>query len=118
MSGGSEASVIVIGAGIAGASVAWRLAERGRVTLLEQADSAGYPHSGRSASVLSESSGHRVMCALAAASRPFFVSPPGGFCDFPLVSPRGLLWVGEATDAGLLDELVRSARGIARLYGG
>ena len=95
MTGGSEASAIVIGAGIAGASAAWALAERGTVTLLEQADSAGYHASGRSASVLSETSGHRIVCALAAASRPFFVSPPDGFVDHPLLSPRGLLWVGE-----------------------
>jgi D-arginine dehydrogenase len=113
MSRGSEASAIVIGAGIAGASAAWALAERGSVTLLEQADSAGYHASGRSASVLSETSGHHIVCALAAASRPFFVSPPDGFVDHPLLSPRGLLWVGEDTDAELLDELARSARTIA-----
>ena len=109
----SEASAIVIGAGIAGASAAWALAERGSVTLLEQADSAGYHASGRSASVLSETSGHRIVCALAAASRPFLEFPPDGFVDHSLLSPRGLLWVGEETDAELLDELACSAHAIA-----
>ncbi|MEP7202805.1 MAG: FAD-dependent oxidoreductase [Ilumatobacteraceae bacterium] len=113
MSSGCEASAIVIGAGIAGASAACALAERGTVILLEQADSAGYHASGRSASVLSETSGHRVVCALAAASRAFFVSPPAGFVDHSLLSPRGLLWVGEETDVDLLDELARSGPTIA-----
>jgi len=114
MTGGSEASAIIIGAGIAGASAAWALAELGSVTLLEQADSAGYHASGRSASVLSETSGHHIVCSLAAASRPFFESPPDGFVDHELLSPCGLLWVGEDTDAGLLDQLAQSARTIDR----
>ena len=113
MSRCSEASAIVIGAGIAGASAAWALAERGSVTLVEQADSAGYHASGRSASLLSETSGHRIVCALAEASRRFFLSPPDGFVDHPLLSPRGLLWVGEDADAERLDEVARSARTIA-----
>jgi D-arginine dehydrogenase len=112
MSHGSNPSAFVVGAGIAGASAAWALAERGAVTLLEQTDFAGYHASGKSASVLSETSGHRIVCALAAASRSFFESPPAGFVDFPLLSPRGLLWVGEETDSDLLDELARSARTI------
>ena len=113
MTGSSEASIIVIGAGIAGASAAWALAARCSVILLEQADAPGYHASGRSASVLSETSGHRVVCALAAASRSFFESPPAGFVDHSLLSPRGLLWVGELADVELLDELANSARAIA-----
>ncbi len=113
MNHGPEVSAVVIGAGIAGAAAAWALAERGTVILVEQADSAGYHASGRSASVLSETSGHRTVCALAAASRSFFESPPAGFVDHPLLSPRGLLWVGELADAEVLDELALSARAIA-----
>jgi D-arginine dehydrogenase len=50
---------------------------------------------------------------LAAASRPFFESPPTGFADHPLLSPRGLLWLGELDDVALLDELAVAARDIA-----
>ncbi|MEO8266294.1 MAG: FAD-dependent oxidoreductase [Ilumatobacteraceae bacterium] len=104
---------IVIGAGIAGASAAWTLAEHGSVVLVEQEDSPGYHASGRSASVLSETSGHRVVCALTAASRSFFESPPAGFADHPLLSPRGLLWVGEYGDTALLDDIAATARTVA-----
>ena len=72
---------VVVGAGIAGASAGWALAEHGRVAVVEQAPAAGVHASGRSASVLSETSGHRVVCALAAASRAFFEAPPEGFAD-------------------------------------
>jgi D-arginine dehydrogenase len=110
---GSEVSAVVVGAGIAGASAAWALAEHGSVILVEQAGSPGYHASSRSASVLSETSGNPIVCALAAASRSFFESPPTGFVDHPLLSPRGLLWVGELADAAILDELALSARAIA-----
>ncbi len=113
MSHGSELSAIVIGAGIAGASAAWALAERGSVVLVEQERAAGVHASGRSASVLSETSGHRVVCALAAASRPFFESPPPGFVDHPLLAPRGLLWLGELDSTSLLDDLAAAAQAIA-----
>lgn len=108
-----DAACIVIGAGIAGASAAWALAEHGSVILVEQAASAGYHASGRSASVLSETSGHRVVCALAASSRSFFESPPAGFADHPLLSPRGLLWVGALAESSRLDELARASRAVA-----
>ncbi|MBI5090393.1 MAG: FAD-binding oxidoreductase [Actinobacteria bacterium] len=111
--GAAEPIAIVVGAGIAGASAAWALAEHGPVVLVEREPSAGFHASGRSASVLSETSGHRVVCALAAASRPFFESPPQGFAEHPLLSPRGLLWVGETGDATALDALARDAASIA-----
>lgn len=103
---------VVIGAGIAGASAAWALSEHGSVALVEQAGAPGYHATGRSASVLSETSGHRVVCALAAASRPFFESPPEGFAEHPLLSPRGLLWVGEASDSDTLDALAANGAAI------
>ena len=99
--------VVVIGAGIAGASAAWALAEHASVALVEQTQSPGHHATGRSASILSETSGHRVLCALAAASRAFFESPPDNFAAHPLLSPRGLLWVGEDTDSEALDALAR-----------
>jgi D-arginine dehydrogenase len=104
---------VVVGAGIAGTSAGWALAEHARVAVVEQAPAAGVHASGRSASVLSETSGHRVVCALAAASRAFFETPPDGFADHPLLSPRGLLWVGESQDAALLDELAEAGRNVA-----
>ena len=61
---------VVVGAGIAGASAAWALARTGRrVALIEQEPQPGVHATGRSAATLSETSGTRAVCALAAASR-------------------------------------------------
>jgi D-arginine dehydrogenase len=105
--------VCVVGAGIAGASAAYELAADAAVVVVEQEAAPGHHATGRSASVLSETSGHPLVCAMAAASRAFLTSPPEGFCDHALLSPRGLVWVGRAEDEPLLDELAASARGIA-----
>lgn len=105
---------VVIGAGIAGASAAAALAARapGTVTLVEQEPLPAHHASGRSASLLNETSGHPMVCALAHLSRPFFEHPPAGFADHPLLTPRGLLWVGESGDEPLLDALAAAARRI------
>lgn len=103
-------TVVVIGAGIAGASAAWELAADHDVVLLEQEPQPGHHATGRSAAILSETSGPRAVCALARASRPFLEAPPAGFADHPLTSPRGLLWVGRAGDEPLLDAIESVAR--------
>lgn len=113
--------VVVIGAGMAGASAAWALSEHADVLLVEQEAHAGHHATGRSAAVLSETSGTPLTCALAAASRPFLAAPPRDFVDHPLVSPRGLLWVGQPGDEAALDALAdegsRHARGVGRIGG-
>jgi D-arginine dehydrogenase len=106
--------VTVIGAGIAGASAAWELAEAHEVTLVELESQPGVHATGRSAAVLSETSGLRPVCALARASRDFLENPPDGFADHPVTGPRGLLWVGEADDVAALDDLAAvAASGVA-----
>lgn len=102
---------VVVGAGIAGAAAAAMLAAEAGVVdvvLVERESQAAQHASGRSASVLSETSGHLAVCALARLSRPFFESPPAGFADHPLLSPRGLMWVGEEGDEPALDALAVS----------
>jgi len=104
------ARAVVVGAGIAGASAAWSLADELDVVLVEAEPQPGVHATGRSAAVLSETSGHPAVCALAAASRAFFESPP--LATPPLLSRRGLLWVGSATSAGALDATARAARSL------
>jgi D-arginine dehydrogenase len=108
-----DVDVVVIGGGIAGASAAWHLAATRRVALVEQEAAIGHHATGRSASVLSETSGHPVVCALARASRPFFERPPDDFGPTPLLSPRGVAWVGREEDAERLDRFFDDARRIA-----
>jgi len=107
---GDTFDVVVIGAGIAGAAAAWSLAEHLRVVLVERESAPGVHATGRSASVLSETSGHPVVCVLARASRPFFERPPDAFCETPLLTARGLAWVGQGDDADVLDAFAESAR--------
>ncbi|CAB3775004.1 NAD(P)/FAD-dependent oxidoreductase [Paraburkholderia humisilvae] len=80
---------IVIGAGIAGASLSAFLAAHGDVTLLERENAPGYHSSGRSAAILSVAIEEEAMRSLAIGSRGFFNNPPEGFSDYPLVHPRG-----------------------------
>src|ERR1700678_1327137 len=65
----NHADVIVIGAGIAGASVAAHLAAERRVLLLEREDRAGYHSTGRSAALFTENYGNTTTRGLTAASR-------------------------------------------------
>lgn len=88
--------VLVIGAGIAGASAAFALAPRHRVVVLERESQPSYHTSGRSAAQFAEAFGPPLVRALARASRPFFAAPPAGFADHALMTPRASLVVGRA----------------------
>lgn len=88
--------MIVVGAGIAGASVAFALAPMRPVVLLEREAQPGYHSTGRSAAILTETYGTAAVRALAMGSRGFFETPPAGFSDTPLLAPRGLLHVADA----------------------
>ena len=95
----------VIGAGIAGASVAAELAGRARVLLLEMESRPGYHATGRSAAVFAASYGPAPVRALARASLPFLRHPPAGFCEHPLLSDRGILMVADPHQGKVLDRL-------------
>ncbi|WP_214327472.1 NAD(P)/FAD-dependent oxidoreductase [Nonomuraea sediminis] len=82
---------VVIGGGIAGASAGYFLAQHGRVTVLEGEPIPGIHATGRSAAWFSEYYGGPEVRALTAASRDFYETPPPGFGDAPLLSPRGAL---------------------------
>lgn len=84
---------VVVGAGIAGASVAYWLAPHGRVLVLERESQPGYHSTGRSAALFMASYGGPQVRALSLASLPFYAQPPEGFSEHPLISPRGALMV-------------------------
>jgi D-arginine dehydrogenase len=91
-----HADVIVIGAGIAGASVAYELAASRSVLLLERESQPGYHTTGRSAALFTETYGNSAMRALTRASKRFLAAPPPGFASTPLLSRRGTLLVARA----------------------
>jgi D-arginine dehydrogenase len=95
---------IIVGAGIAGASLAAHLARRGRVLLVEGEDQPGYHTTGRSAALFSTIYGNAPVRALSRASRDFLFEPPAGFSDVPLVHPRPTLFFARPGQLHLLDE--------------
>ena len=85
--------VIVVGAGMAGASVGWQLAQAGRqVLVLERESQPGYHTTGRSAALFEEHYGPLQVQALTRASRAFYEQPPAGFTDYPILHPRGVMY--------------------------
>jgi len=94
--------IVVIGAGIAGASVAAELARTHRVALLEREDLPGYHSTGRSAALFSEIYGNEPVRALSRASRDFFFNTPDGFSPSPLVKPRGSLHIAAPAQLSIL----------------
>ncbi|MBI5260066.1 MAG: FAD-binding oxidoreductase [Burkholderiales bacterium] len=90
--------VVIVGAGIAGAALAWHLAPRARVLLLEREAQPGQHSTGRSAAMFMESYGPPQARALTRASRGFYEHPPAGFAEPALLAPRGVLyaaWAGQ-----------------------
>jgi D-arginine dehydrogenase len=101
--GGREFDVLVIGAGIAGVSVAAHLAESRTVAVLEAESHPAYHSTGRSAALFSELYGGPLVRALSRGSRDFFYSPPDGFAEAPLVKPRSVLFVARPDQAAALE---------------
>ena len=101
--------VAIIGAGIAGASLAWALGEQSRgtlrVALIEMETRPGYHTTGRSAAFWVESYGGPGIVPLSRASRGFFTAPPEGFTPGPLLSLRGGLNIAPPDDVGDLEAL-------------
>jgi D-arginine dehydrogenase len=88
-----DADVIIIGGGIAGASLACFLGPHARVLILEAESHVGYHSTGRSAAFFSESYGGPCVQPLTLASKAFLFKPPEDFADAPVVRPRGALYV-------------------------
>lgn len=101
--------IVVIGAGIAGASVASELARTHRVALLEREEHPGYHATGRSAALFSESYGNAAVRALSRASRDFFFATPAGFSEHALVRPRGALHIARQDQLASLEEFATNS---------
>jgi D-arginine dehydrogenase len=100
-----ECDFLVVGGGIAGASVGYFLAESGRVTVLEGEPVTGYHSTGRSAALFTEYYGNSAVRALTRASRGFYRTPPSGFTR-PLLTPRGVLALGPHGAEGRFAEVL------------
>ncbi|VAW17025.1 hypothetical protein MNBD_ALPHA12-1630 [hydrothermal vent metagenome] len=110
-----KTDILVIGAGIAGASVAALLSETKSVIILDMEGRAGYHTTGRSAALFSENYGAPPIRALTRASRAFFADTPSGFCESPLLAPRGFIQLARADQMEKLQQFAKSGRGLQEL---
>ena len=100
--------VAIVGAGIAGASVAWHLARRGvgPIVLLERDAQPGGRSTARNAAILRTAIADPLLHGLAARSADFYYAPPTGFCEVPLVDPVGVLLTAPAAHVAALHRWV------------
>lgn len=96
--------IVVIGAGIAGASIAAELAPHATVAVLEAEDFPGYHTTGRSAAFWEECYGGPKIVPLTLASGPELQR-------LGVLSPRGALYVARGTDVAAVDRFMASFAG-------
>jgi D-arginine dehydrogenase len=84
---------VIIGCGIAGASVAYFLSQRGMtdILILERESQPGYHATGRSAAVLVEFDMVGPILQLKLLGARFLRNPPAGFSENPLLQQSGIL---------------------------
>lgn len=104
-----QPDIIILGAGMAGASLAAELAPHRAVTLIEIEDQPGRHATGRSAAMFFESYGNATVCALTRASRAFLQRPPAGFADVPLMTPRAAMFVANTEGLPRLAAMCQAA---------
>ncbi|WP_243612577.1 NAD(P)/FAD-dependent oxidoreductase [Shimia aestuarii] len=104
----NQADIVVIGAGIAGASVAAELAGSAKVVMLEMERQPGYHTTGRSAAVFAPCYGPTPIRELTRASESFFRNPPVGFTDTSLFAPRPILMIARPEQRGVLEALTEA----------
>ncbi|WP_435418365.1 FAD-dependent oxidoreductase [Parerythrobacter aurantius] len=92
----AELDIAIVGAGIAGASLAAECAGAARVLLLEAEHAPGYHTTGRSAAFWEECYGGPDIVPLTLASGPYLR-------EHGFLNPRGALYIGRERDRGLLD---------------
>ncbi len=115
----NKSDILVIGAGMAGASAAYELAETRGVTVLERESQPGYHTTGRSAAQFLETYGNATVRALSRASHGFFFETPAGFAEQALLSKRAAMFIARADQLDALklfeDEVRRLTPSIVRL---
>ena len=103
-----DADIAIVGAGMAGASLAAEVAAHASVLILEAEDQPGYHSTGRSAAFWAESYGGPFVQPLTTASGPFLAEQ--GF-----LQPRGALHLADAEGLGALEQFEAEFRDLVAL---
>ncbi len=111
----ADYDIIVIGAGMAGASAAAVLAEDYQVALLEAEDQPGYHSTGRSAAIWIQNYGPPDVRLLTGRSRDFFAHPPDGFAAHPLIARRPVLVLAPEAQRAALAAMLAEGIGLASI---
>jgi D-arginine dehydrogenase len=106
-----RADIGIIGAGMAGASLAAEIAPHASVLLIEAEDQPGYHSTGRSAAFWSESYGGPLVQPLTTASKALLAAPPKDFADAPFLKPRGAIHIADEGGQAALRELAEEFAG-------
>ncbi len=101
----NRCDIAIVGAGMAGASLAAEIASAASVLLIEAEAQPGYHSTGRSAAFWSESYGGPLVQPLTSASGPFLANPPEPFASGSFLAPRGAIHLADAQGAGALEAL-------------
>jgi D-arginine dehydrogenase len=108
----TDFDVVVIGAGIAGATSAAALAADRRVALIEAEEQAGYHSTGRSAAVWIQNYGPADVRVLTGLSRAFFAAPPAGFAEVALMQRRAVLFLAPPEQTAALAAMLAEGIGL------
>jgi D-arginine dehydrogenase len=108
-----QPKIVIIGSGMAGASLGWALAGHADVTIVEAEATPGYHTTGRSAAFYAETYGGEQVQPLTTASKSFLFAPPEEFSRVPLVHPRGALHVATQGQLDKVADMARTASGLS-----
>ncbi len=99
----SRYDVTIIGAGIAGASLAAEIAPHMSVLILEAEAQPGYHTTGRSNAFWQATYGGPLIEPLTSASLAFLRAPPPAFSEHGFLKQRGAMVIGRAVDVDMMN---------------
>jgi D-arginine dehydrogenase len=118
--------ILIVGGGIAGASVGAEIAGKCKALIIEAEEHCGYHSTGRSAAFFLESYGGPIVAQLSTASADFLHNPPQDFAEGTFLHERGALHLSRGDWPELpaevhcrrvaRDELERMVPGIKRQW--
>lgn len=92
----TDFEIVIVGGGIAGASVGAEVAGSRRTLIIEAEDQCGYHSTGRSAAFFLESYGGPKVAQLSSASAQFLSGPPSDFSERSFLHQRGAVHLSES----------------------